>query len=92
MALKDAIWIYIEAERRFLNIERSSPKLNWARTLSSGSVWYQARKNSKKGGYCPWGATPEDCCSVVNQYTRREITELEARLAAKRATLVEFPR
>lgn len=94
MALKDAIWIYIVDEdgRRFVHIERSSPKLNWARTLPSGFVWYQARKNSKHGSYCPWGHTPEDCVSVVNQYTQREIAELEAKLAAKRATLVTFPR
>ena len=88
----DKIWIYLEDEKEFKQIERDDPKLSWKGYCpNDGQVVYRRRKNEKMWRYVYFAETPELLADRVNWWRRRDIIELERKIIEMRKGLVVPP-
>ena len=85
--LKDPIWIYLEDQKCFRELERSDPRLDLAWPHSPPqTVRFHISKNQYR--YVSFGETKEMAATAANRYALKEIEELEERIVVLRSKLV----
>jgi len=78
-AASEKVWIYIPETRKFQELNRDDPRLDWAWPHApAGMVRFKLRKNNEP--YVNFGNSKQEAADSVNQYDLKKIAELEAKI------------